>query len=242
MKKMNKENIIVVCTIVLCFMLTLALTMMFSGDKIILDVFGNSSAEQDAYYMIAIGGYKDLTIARQSAELIKAKGGAGYVLNGENIEIIYAVYKEENIANTVLEKLKDKGAYVKKLDISNSKLSWCDKDMKEGVKSAIAHYDLCFETLYNVSTALNNDEMTISDATIKIKVLRVQIEEIKSTFYELSKDCDIGEITEIKLSLVTTLALLDNIKISSDLAQTLSSIRYQITQLVLCQQAMMKVI
>ncbi len=242
MKKINKENIIVVCTIVLCFMLTLALTMMFSGDRIILDVFNKTSVEQDAYFMIAIGGYKDLTIARQSAELIKAKGGAGYVINGENIEIIYAVYKDENVANKVLENLKDKGAYVKKIDIAKSKLSWCDKDMKDDVKNAIAHYDLCFETLYNVSTALNNNEMTISDANIKIKVLRVQIEEIKSNFYEMSKDYDMSEITEIKLSLVTTLALIDNIKISNDFAQTLSSIRYQITQLVLCQQAMMKVI
>ena len=45
--------------------------------------------------------------------------------------------------------------------------------------------------------------------------------------------------TKIKLGLVTTLALLDNIDFSKNEAQTASSIRYQLVQTVLCRQALM---
>ena len=57
MRKGAKENIIVVCTIVLCFMLTIGLCSVFSGDGII----GVFSAGKDGSgieaYALAVGGY-----------------------------------------------------------------------------------------------------------------------------------------------------------------------------------------
>lgn len=82
--------------------------------------------------------------------------------------------------------------------------------------------------------------MALEDVKTQIKVLYAQIEDIKSAFYQNTVDCDKDEITQTKLALVTTLALLDNIDFAKSTALVASSIRYQIVQLVLCRQALMK--
>lgn len=87
MRKNAKENIIVVCTIVLCFMLTLALCLVLSGEGL-LSVFKNDKSEKCTFYAVATGGYSDITLARNNAELVKQRGGAGYVIAGDSIELI----------------------------------------------------------------------------------------------------------------------------------------------------------
>lgn len=237
---MVKENIIVICTIVLCFMLTLSLCMVFSGDGLVW-VF-NDKVKGENVYAIAIGGYSDLTLARQSADLIKKRGGAGYVLVGEDksIEILYAVYKSESDAKSVLEKLDENSAYVKTITIDEGKFSWCKKELKEDVKEALKYFDIAFEVLYSTSNKLNSKEMSVEDAKTQIKVLYSQIEDIKSVFYNKVADCNDDEITQIKLALVTTLALLDGIQFDSSSASILGDIRYQLIQLVLCRQELMR--
>lgn len=236
---MVKENIVVVCTIVLCFMLTLSLCMIFSGDGLVW-VF-NDKVKSENVYAIAIGGYNDITLARQSADLIKKRGGAGYVIVGEdkNIEILYAVYKSENDAKSVLEKLDEKSAYVKTIAIDEGNFSWCKKELKECVKDALKYYDIAFDVMYSTANKLNSKEMSIDDAKTQIKVLYSQIEDIKSVFYKNVEECNDDEITQIKLALVTTLALLDGIQFNSSSANILGDIRYQLVQLVLCRQALM---
>lgn len=236
---MVKENIVVVCTIVLCFMLTLSLCMIFSGDGLVW-VF-NDKVKSENVYAIAIGGYSDLTLARQSADLIKKRGGAGYVIVGEdkNIEILYAVYKSENDAKSVLERLDEKSAYVKTIAIDEGKFSWCKKELKECVKEALKYYDIAFDVMYSTANKLNSKEMSIDDAKTQIRVLYSQIEDIKSVFYKNVEECNDDEITQIKLALVTTLALLDGIQFNSSSANILGDIRYQLVQLVLCRQALM---
>lgn len=241
MKKLNKENVIVVCTIVLCFMLTLSLAMLFNGDIDIIDVFGKN-VESDNVYAIVVGGYKDISIARQSAELVKSQGGAGYVISSGDIEIVYAVYSDRDTATNILDSLRDKSAYIKTIKINSSNLKWCDKALKEDVSKALTYYDKAFDILYTIANSLNKNEMTINDAVVRIKVLYTQIDMLKSSFYDLTKENEQNEITEIKVALITALALIDNIKLSNDLALSLSSIRYQLTQLVLCRQALMNVI
>lgn len=236
---MVKENIIVICTIVLCFMLTLSLCMVFSGDGLVW-VIGDKVKGENVY-AIAIGGYSDLTLARQSADLIKKRGGAGYVLVGEDkgIEILYAVYKSESDAKSVLEKLDEKSAYVKTITIDEGKFSWCKKELKDSVREALNYYDIAFEIMYSTANKLNSNEMGIEDAKTQIKVLSSQIEDIKSTFYKNIENCNDDEITQIKLALVTTLALLDNVQFGGTVANTTGNIRYQLVQLVLCRQALM---
>lgn len=237
MRKTAKENIIVVCTIVLCFMLTLSLCVALSGEGF-LSVFKKSDHSAQTLYAIAVGGYTDITLARNSADIIKDRGGAGYVLQGESIEIIFCLYKSEDDASGALATLGDKSAYIKQIEIDAPALDWCDDNVKDVEKGALEYFDIAFDVLYKTSAQLNDGTITTQEAKTQIKVLYAQIEDIKSVFYEKSAECDSNEITETKLALITTLALLDNVDFSLNVARLTASLRYQLVQLCLCRQAL----
>ena len=239
MRKAAKENIVVVCTIALCFVLTLSLCAMFSGNGL-LGVFSASESNGGTtVYAITVGGFSDMTLARATAEVIRQRGGAGYVIEGESIELIYAAYPDRESANGVLIALDESSAYIKEIEIADSKLKWADSDIKPAVKNALGYYDKAFETLYATANALNDNSISTDDARTQIRVLQVQIEDIKSVFYQSAADYDSEQITEIKLALITALALLENVKTESSVASFTSSVRYALVQLVLCRQALM---
>lgn len=238
MRKIAKDNIIVVCTIVLCIMLTLALCVSFSEGGL-LSVFNKVESKSQTIWAIACKGYSDMSTARQSAEMIKSRGGAGYVQSGDEIEIIYAVYKNEQDANKVLAGLSDKSLYLKRYDVPEGSFKWCKADMKGTVEEALCYFDVFFDGLYDLSNKLNESKISVEDAKIEIKVLKAQIEDIKSAFYQKTANCDEEQITQIKLALVTSLALLDNVEFSKNDAYATASLRYQLVQGVLCRQALM---
>lgn len=241
MRKIAKDNIIVVCTIVLCIMLTLALCVSFSEGGL-LSVWNKVESNAQSVWAIACNGYSDMTMARQSADMIKSKGGAGYVLNLDGIEIIYAVYKSEEDAKKVLAGLSDKSLYLKRYDISEGSFKWCKEDIKSAVGEALCYFDVFFDGLYDLSNKLNESKISVEDAKIEIKVLQAQIEDIKSAFYKKTANCNEEQITQIKLGLVTSLALLDNVDFSKNDAYATASLRYQLVQGVLCRQALMNCI
>lgn len=241
MRKIAKDNIIVVCTIVLCIMLTLALCVSFSEGGL-LSVFNKVESKSQTMWAIACKGYSDISMARQSAEMIKSRGGAGYVQSGDEIEIIYAVYKSEQDAKKVLAGLSDKSLYLKRYDISEGSFKWCKEDIKSAVGEALCYFDVFFDGLYDLSNKLNESKISVEDAKIEIKVLQAQIEDIKSVFYQKTANCNEEQITQIKLALVTTLALLDNVDFSKNDAYATASLRYQLVQGVLCRQALMNCI
>lgn len=241
MRKIAKDNIIVVCTIVLCIMLTLALCVSFSEGGL-LSVFNKVESKSQTMWAIACKGYSDISTARQSAETIKSRGGAGYVQSGEEIEIIYAVYKSEQDAKKVLAGLSDKSLYLKRYEISEGSFKWCKEDIKSAVGEALCYFDVFFDGLYDLSNKLNESKISVEDAKIEIKVLQAQIEDIKSVFYQKTANCNEEQITQIKLALVTSLALLDNVDFSKNDAYATASLRYQLVQGVLCRQALMNCI
>lgn len=239
MRKTDKENAIVVCTIVLCIMLTLGLCYFLSGEGI-LNVFSDKD-EGEEIYAVVTGGYSDMTLARSNAELIRNRGGAGYTLDENGtICVVIAVYKDSDSAQRVLNNLDDSGAYIKTINISTGNFKWCDKSFRNDVSNALGYFPTAFDTLYNTANKLNENAITLVDANTQIKVLRTQIEDIKSVFYQKSSEYQNDQVTQIKLALVTTLALIDNIETSSTLVKAVSSIRYQLVQLVLCRQALMR--
>lgn len=203
------------------------------------EVFAKS--EERSFYLLAIGGYDDITLARNTAELVKNRGGAGYVLKGDEkggIEIIFAVYDDEGAANNVLNTVEDRSAYLKTITVKDSNLKWASGEVKAAAKDAICYFDVAFKTLYETSNALNDDALSLEEARTQIRVLSTQIEDIKSIFYSRTAGIDSTEITEIKLALITALALLDNVNFAS-VVKACSSMRYQLVQLVLCYQALM---
>lgn len=205
-----------------------------------MSVFKKSEIPAESVWGIVSGGYSDISVARSSAEMIKSRGGAGYVKSAEDIEIVYAVYKDEESADEVLKKLSMAGLYLIEIKIDAGDLKWCDKDYYDAVEDALTYYDKAFDTLKTCADNLADDKLIIGDVKIKINVLYDQIEKIKSLFYNNVADYDCEQITQIKLALITTLALLDNIEYGNFDAVCISSLRYQLVQLVLCRQALMR--
>lgn len=205
-----------------------------------MSVFKKSEIPAKSVWGIVSGGYSDISVARSSAEMIKSRGGAGYVKSTEYIEIVYAVYKDKESADEVLKKLSMAGLYLVEIEIDASELKWCDKEYYNAVEGALTYYDKSFDALKTWADSLADGKLTIGDVKIKINVLYGQIEEIKSLFYNSVANYDCEQITQIKLALITTLALLDNIEYDNSDALCISSLRYQLVQLVLCHQALMR--
>ena len=111
-----------------------------------------------------------------------------------------------------------------------------------GIKDQICYFDVFFDGLYDLSNKLNESKISVEEAKIEIKVLQAQIEDIKSAFYKKTANCNEEQITQIKLGLVTSLALLDNVDFSKNDAYATASLRYQLVQGVLCRQALMNCI
>lgn len=238
-RKIEKDNIIVVCTIVLCFMLTLAACVTFSGEGFIGVFFSNSNVKAESVFAVATGSYADIALARANADLIKNRGGAGYVVGKEEFEIVYSVYRSKEEAQKVCDNLGDNTVYVKEIEIAKGKFSWCDKGLRKTVNNALLYFDVAFEGLFSTAKNLAENKTEIKDANVQIEVLKAQIADIKSVFYKNTENCTQDEITQIKLALVTCEALLNNISTSGGVAKTASSIRYQLVQLVYCRQALM---
>lgn len=239
MRKMAKDNIIVVCTIALCVALTLVLCVSFSAGGL-LSAFKSVRIEEQSVWAIVAGGYSDLSLARSSAALIKARGGAGYVTGGDSIEIVYCVYAAKDEANEALSRLGASGAYLKQIELAEADLKWCDDALKDSVENALSYYDICFECLKSSASSLADGSAELADVKTQIKVLYSQIVDIKSLFYQNTINCESEEITQIKLALITALALIDNVELDGARSQVISSLRYQQVQLVLCRSALMR--
>jgi len=237
-RETSRENLFVVGVIVLSFVVTLGLSFIFSG-KGFLSLAGVFDREKTrTFYAVAVGGYDDMTLARNTAELIKSRGGAGYVTKNsgdekQNIEIIYAVYPDKSSAEKVLAALDDRSAYTREIKAKEGAYSWCEGDQKTAVKNAMTYFDLAYQTMYDVSNSLNDNVTDVDGAKVKIRVLYKQIEDIKSVFYQNTQKVDKSQITEIKLALITALALVDGIEFGTPVS-TCASIRHQLVQLVLC--------
>lgn len=234
MKKFG-ENGIVVATVVIFFLLTLFACYFLGGAGFLTTAFGIDSDEK-IYYFLSTAAIDDVTLARQNADLIRLRGGAGYVDLSNGNSIILSVYPTESGANNVLEKMASEGLIVRPITIKKVELSTKDKALKESVESALTYFDLAFDTLYTLTNDLADGRIVVEDVSVKIKVLYTQIEDIKSVFYDNTKDCTLDAVTEIKLALVTCLAIIDGVE-TEDLASTLSSLRRQTVQLVFCRSA-----
>ncbi len=232
-RKADRANGLVVATIVLCFMLTLALSVYIGGDGIVSAVFREETAGRSFYFICTDGG-EDLSVARESADLIKKRGGAGYLLREDGNEIVLAVYKTEDGANEALSAIDYKGCYVK--EKSSTKIEF-QNDYSDACSAALNYFDTAFDGLYGLTNSLADGGKSLQEVKTEIGVLYTEIDEIKSEFYEKTKNSTDEEVTSIKLALVTCLALIDGIDAGS-FAAALSSLRHQTVQLVCCYVAL----
>lgn len=237
MRKMRKFGVngVVIATVVTVFVMTLTACYFLGGDKLVSALLEKD--ENRAFYFLCTEGVDDVTIAHQNADLIRYRGGAGYVdLKGGN-RVILSVYPSEKSAQSVLEKLDDDSILMECVTTKNINLSLKDKSLKKQSENALTYFDIAFNGLYDMSNSLADNKMSVDDVKVQIGVLQGQIEDIKSVFYENTKNSSLDVITEIKLALVTCIAIVEGVEVT-DYALTLSSLRRQTVQLVFCFQAL----
>lgn len=236
-KRRNGDNDVVVATVIVALLFVVAVGYFVGGDNIVSNVFAKETKEARAFYFLTTDTFDDIVIARQNADIIRNRGGAGYVDMSCGNRIILAVYPNEQSAKSVQQKMGDNSIVVSAIDISKIKIDMKKKDLNTASGDALEYFDIAFNELYNMSNSLADNKTTIEETKVKLRVLRTQIDDIKSVFYEKTKEADISTITEIKVALVTCLALIDGVEIS-DYAHTLSSLRRQTVQLVFCYSSL----
>lgn len=244
MRKSDKQNVLAAATVVLCIMFTLGLCYFLNGEGFLLAL--NYGEEGEKYYCVCAGAYEDLTLARSSAELVKSRGGAGYVIAGEELnDVVLAVYANKEEAENVLGNAASGGSYIKEISISEIKTDWADKALREDISEALGYFDIVFDKFKNLAEGLSGETLTLVDVRTSLAVLKSQIDEMRISFNNASSGKDDGKYTEIKLALVTAIALIENTEAdakSSSAVVAVSSLRYQSVQLVLCRQALANVL
>ncbi len=235
-KRFKSDNVVVVATVVVCFTLTLTACYFLGGQGLVDSVFGKSNGG-GSYFFITTSGHEDTTLAHQNADLIRLRGGAGYVDLRQGNEVVIAVYPTSASAQSVLSKLGDGSLVVREVPLSSYKIKVKDKALSTSLTSAAEAYNIAFDTLYNLSNSLANSALTVENVNVQIKILHSKIDEIKCAFYENTQESNLDVVTEMKVALVTCLAIIDGVLIEGEVA-TLSSLRRQCVQLAYCHQAL----
>lgn len=240
--KPDRQDALAVCAVALCFLITLSMCFILDGEGF-LAVVGVGGAEEETYYLLCGGAYENIALARNYADLMRARGGAGYVLSDEEgYEVVLAAYSSAEEAETALSAAGMQGAYLLELTILNPSRKWAESDGGV-VGAAMEYFPLTYGELTSLSRGLAEGTSTLSDVRTCLDVLRARLCEIKSDFYAATAESADGRYTEIKIALVTALALVDNVSFLSpvgaeDAAYACASLRYQAVQLVMCRQAL----
>ena len=235
-KRKSNDNGVVIATVIIALAFLISAGYLLGGDNLVNAVFKEKS-EGATFYFLSTDTFDDSTIARQNAELIRLRGGAGYVDMREGNRVILAVYPDEQSAKSVYEKMGDNSIVVWSIDIPSVKISMKNNELNRAVEEGLEYFDIAFDALYTMSNSLADGTMSIEDIKVQKSVLTSRIEEIKSVFYENTAGVGDNKITEIKVAIVTCLALVDGVEIGG-LATTLSSLRRQTVQLVYCHSAL----
>lgn len=243
MRKSDKQNALAVAAVALCFMLTLGLCYLIGGEGF-LHAFNQSEGVVKCY-LLCSGSYEDVTLARSAAELIKTRGGAGYVVTGERCEVVLAAYADREDAEKVMQSGSGgSGTYIKEVTVGEPDTDWASGSLKDAVDKALGYYDTVFETLYDAANGLAASTLTLTDVRTEIAVCRARVEELRGEFNSAAAGEDDARCTEVKLALVTAVALIDNVLLSDSAgsAAAVSSLRYQCVQLVFCREALCNVL
>lgn len=243
MRKSDKQNALAVAAIALCFMITLGLCYLLGGEGFLL-AFNQSDGEVKCY-LLCSGSYENVTLARNAAELVKSRGGAGYVVTGDVCEVVLSAYAEKEDAEAVLQNGgAGSGAYIKEVTVGEISTDWASDAFAEEAEDALGYYDTVFECLYESANGLAGSTLTLTDVRTSVAVCRARVEDLREKFNAAAAGDGDARTTELKLALVTAVALLDNAELydNAGTVAAVSSLRYQCVQLVFCREALCEVL
>ena len=187
MKRSDRQNALVVSAIALCFMLTLGLSYFLAGEGFLL-AFNQSEADEKCYLLCA-GSYENAELARNAAELVRSRGGAGYVMTKERAEVVLAAYKSREDAEKVVESgSAGGGAYILEVPVGEVSVSWAEESFRDAAKSALDYFDIVFDCLYETANGVAEGALTLLDARTRVAVCRVRVEEMREDFLSRARE------------------------------------------------------
>ena len=181
MRKSDKQNALAVAAVALCFMITLGLCYLIGGEGFLL-AFNRSDGEVKCY-LLCSGLYENVTLARNAAELVKSRGGAGYVVTGDACEVVLSAYAEKEDAEAVLQNGgAGSGAYIKEVTVGEISTEWASDAFAEEAEDALGYYDTVFECLYESANGLAGSTLTLTDVRTSVAVCRARVEDLREKF------------------------------------------------------------
>ena len=230
---------LVICAVALCFLITLSLCLLMDGSGFLAVSRESESAK---YYLLCGGAYEDISLARNYAELIRSRGGAGYVLQGERCEVVLGVYASEEKANEALGASGMQGAYISEIAVATG-TDGVPRELKDEAVAALGYFPLVLDEFTSLADGVADARVSLADAKVRLGVLSAKLGELKEGFYSASEGVSSAAVTELKLALVTAAALVETVDFGSpsgteSAAYAAASLRYQSVQLVLSRQAL----
>jgi hypothetical protein len=208
----DKGNALAVAAIVLCFMLTIALTGLLSGGGFLSALSWNGDGT--TYYAVAGGCYGDITLAKEDARIVRGRGGAGFVLSRENLHhVLLNAYAQKSDAESVVRKQSD-GAYIIEIYIPPYDYSWCKNGEREAAETALRAIHGAYSSLYQIGNSLDGGELSQADAKIKLTIEQGKLEAERAKFCAaLSGNSENG--VKLESGLISAASLISTLKNSA---------------------------
>lgn len=236
----DKVGAFAIFSVIICFAITFLLADFFSGSGFLAFTGArapNKKGNASTYYALSLDYYETESIASMTADELRQMGGGGYAIKDNGFYLISSVYGSEDEASTVLKRLNSKNASIYKIIIKELPLQWYKGDKKSELLDTLKYAEITFDELYAISIALDNAELTEYTARAEITVLTNKIKLLKAKFDDLTtKDRNIS-VTKIKVEMVATIAMLENL-LSYNVSRPnlISDIRYTYTAVLVAKK------
>ena len=145
-------------------------------------------------YALQAGVFDNEENAKELAQSLQEKGGAGYVRSGEEFRVYVSAYETEEEAENVSDRLEsEQNLSCKIREISSEKLKLKITAPSAAVESAKAAFSLAGQLeskLCELSLSLDKSEISATKALESIKALSEHISSVKSDFESNTSGAD----------------------------------------------------
>ena len=182
-QRVQSGGVFVVIIVVLSFAVTVLACGILNGGIMKGIVLGESN---NTFYLLSMGDYDDLTLAKQASVTNKKQGGAGYVLNYcGKYRLIASIYRNRADAEKVQSKQQESAEII---EATLQKFSGLESWHSQGEK-ALDGIVKCYETLGDIIVKRVCEEMEVIESKNKLLLLLGNMINIQSEF-EKAADCD----------------------------------------------------
>lgn len=250
-RKKNRSNggtflsfVVILVGLGLCVMLA----MLFSNFITVgsFSFSNNNEMKKNGYtiYAVSIFQSTNFSSAGTSAASFQDKGAAGYIYFDNGIfHVLASGYKEKSDADKVVEKLISQGQSARLLTIKVSSTSLSgsfSQSEQTALNNALMCYSNCFDSLYDMSVALDTNVSTANEIKNQLSTLLSSTKETKTNFDKAFSSRLTEKLLEISLSLKDVADYIDGISTSAD---SLSSrLKYCYFQIIEENQSLKKVL